>query len=152
MLRTKSFKATDSDGINALLDSYPLAEGANILICASGDVIIPYEDGEPQPAVVQAIELKAQKNKMLRDRELIEHSQEVNKLQIADADSRIAVIRAEIDAATANPVRKEAEERLKVEENKLNQLEMQYRVNESEFARIDSNVEQFDRRVGELSK
>jgi hypothetical protein len=46
MLRVASFKITEADSINRLLDQCRLAAGAHILI-SDGQVCIPYEDGKP---------------------------------------------------------------------------------------------------------
>ena len=44
MIQVKSFKISDSDGINKLLNKYRLASGAHILV-SEGQISVPYEDG-----------------------------------------------------------------------------------------------------------
>ncbi len=44
MLKVKSFKFSDAEGMNALLSEHRMASEAHILV-SNGEICIPYEDG-----------------------------------------------------------------------------------------------------------
>lgn len=152
MLQVKSFPITDADGINALLKEYRLAPEAHILV-SDGHVCIPFEDGEPMNNTQRAAMLKEMKGRHLQERYLIEHSEEVNKLQIADAQEALNAIKAaepKGEGYVKAEVKKEYEEKLKAAENRLSQLQTLSLQNKSEIARININIDVLDATVAGL--
>jgi hypothetical protein len=147
MLRVASFKITDDIGINRLLENYRIAEGAQILI-SDGHVCIPFEDGAPMTNSQRAVMLKEQKNKVIQQIDIIEHSQGVVDLQIADAQSAFDVAEQEWKQATSDK-RLEANKRQK--EDALIAAQNMKLQNEHELTRFKRNIELFDETIASLS-
>jgi hypothetical protein len=105
MLRLKSFKFDQDAEMNALLDTYRLAQGAHVFV-SDGYLIIPYEDGEPKTNVQKIIDVKEQKNIILSQLEIIEHSQDVLVHLKEDATLRVNEARANLAEARTRKDRK----------------------------------------------
>jgi hypothetical protein len=118
MLKVQSFAFSDSDGINELLLKYRLAQGASIFV-SNGEICIPYEDGEPMNDAQKVIAIKEQKNTLLAQGDIVDHSQRVLKFLIKDATVRVDEAQADQDEAIAHllPV---------LSEFKLDQAEEKY--------------------------
>lgn len=156
MLKTKSFNITDSDGVNELLAKYRLAEGATIFV-SNGEIMVPYEDGEPVNNALKIIAIKEDKNKAIHQREIIEHSQLVLDFLISNAKDRVAEEEANLAEAQTKEGKKKyddtksIEERLKGHKSALTQLEQQHQQNAHEIVRYTINCEMYDKKVAELS-
>ena len=95
MIRTKSFQITDHDGINALLDMFSLSPGSNILV-SNGTILLQYDDGEPITDAQKVNKLKIDLNKRQAELEEIEHSDAMTSQSLADHESDLSMIGAEI--------------------------------------------------------
>ena len=157
MLQVKSFDLLDDKGINELLLKYRIAQGASIFI-SDGKICIPIEDGEPQNNAQKIIAVKEQKNTVLAQMDIIEHSQLVLQALRRDATRRVEEAKANLAEAEAKKkgkdkydTTKECAETLKNAERALKDLETQSNQNEVEMVRLQLNCELFDERVAELS-
>jgi len=146
MLRVQSFDIMDSDGMNKLLSHYRLATGAHILV-SEGKVCIPYEDGEPDNKQQQIIIIAEQRNKMLVELSLIEHSQKVMAFMEADAKDRANAAEAEWKGYTSS---KQLEERKNVTAAALVEIQNKIKQNEYEIIRLKKNIEIFEETMKEL--
>lgn len=158
MLLTKSFEITDSDGINELLVNNHLASGAHILV-SDGKVLIPYEDGAPPTTAQRIVELRENQNKLRSEMEIIAHSNHVLAHLVADAEERVNVARAALEAMadkpgekpTANPARKDAQTKLDQTQQALDQLLNQKLMNEHELVRAQMNIDQYEAAIAKLT-
>lgn len=157
MLRLKSFKFDQDVEMNALLDSYRLAQGAHVFV-SEGLLIIPYEDGEPKTNTQKIIDVKEQKNIILEQMGIIEHSQHVLHNLKQDATRRVNEAKADLAEAEGKKggkekfeAVKECTDTLKQAENALKDVENQYRQNLIEIVRLNLNCELFDEKIVELS-
>jgi len=148
MLKVKSFPITDDAGINALLVKCRLATGAHILV-SDGHVCIPYEDGEPDPLALRIVGIREQQNILIKQREIIEHSQAVIKFLMMDCADRLKVAEAN---HMKNKSNKALEAKYQEAEAALNELEAQQRSNKHEIVRFDINLEEFHKQVAALEK
>lgn len=155
MLQVASYKISDADGINALLQKYRLAEGAHILI-SDGQVCIPYNDGEPKSKEQSIVDTKEQINTMLTQIELIEHSNKVLNFLATDANKRVDDAVDEVRKAqeahdalgkkereqkkTADAIN-EANKKVNGAKAGLNELQNQVRMNEHELLRLRINID-----------
>lgn len=157
MLRLKSFKFDQDAEMNELLNTYRLAQGAHILM-SDGLLIIPYEDGEPKTNTQKIIDVKEQKNIILSQLDIIEHSQDVLLNLKEDAVRRVNEAKADIAEAEGKKGKekfdavKECTDTLKQAENALKDVENQYRQNLIEIVRLNLNCELFDEKIVELSE
>lgn len=147
MLRVKSFKISEDAAVNDLLSQYRLAPGAHILV-SEGQIQVPYEDGEPDTVATHIVAIKEQKLTMLKEREIIDHSQRVLGHLMADAENRLNVATAAWNSAKSN---KMLEKRMEEARNAYDQLANQRLSNQHEITRIDINCEVFDKQIAELS-
>lgn len=156
MLRLKSFKFDQEAEMNALLDSYRLAQGAHVFV-SEGLLIIPYEDGEPKTSTQKIIDVKEQKNIILDQMDIIEHSQHVLHNLKQDATRRVNEAKANLAEAEAKngkekyDATKDCAETLKNAERALKDLEGQEVQNKIELVRLQLNIELFDEKIAELS-
>lgn len=156
MLQVKSFKFSDDSGINELLKNYRIAQGASIFV-SNGEICIPYEDGELPTNAQRIISIKEQKNTMLAQKELIEHSQDVLRVLMEDAKARIDEANANLAEAQGKKGKdkydgvKVYEQRVQEAQGAYRQLEDQHRQNELELRRLQRNIDIFDERVQELN-
>jgi len=151
MLRVKSFKIEDSEGINKLLDTNRLAPGAHILL-SGGELCIPYEDGEPETNTQKIVAIKEQKNVIIKEMDIIRHSQKVLSLLINESKARINQYEADLEEAKSKKVNKgDITAKLTAERNSLTQLENQQLQNNAEQTRLTLNLEMFDEQIEELN-
>ncbi len=129
----------DDKGMNALLEVYPLAEGASIFV-SEGKICIPYEDGEPESDALKAIKVKAEVNKMERQIGVIEHSNHVLEVIKADLEAKYATADADFKSAPNN---KQFEAARKELENAMLHNDGQVRQNVAEIERLQLNVKLF---------
>lgn len=146
MLRVKSFKISDDEAMNELLSQYRLAPGAHFLV-TDGQIQVPYEDGEPDTVATHIVAIKEQKLTMLKEREIIDHSQRVLEYLMADAENRLNVATAAWNSAKSN---KMLEKRMNEAQGAYDQLANQRLSNQHEITRININVEVFDKQIAEL--
>lgn len=136
MLKVKSFSIQDDAGINDLLTNFRLAEGAHILV-TDGYVCIPYEDGEAPTKAQLVIETKETINKLGRQIAPMTHSQKVlmdiHTELVAKHDQAEADFKSEPNNKKFEALKKEVWEA-------LTQNESQYRHNEAEIKRIETNI------------
>lgn len=157
MLRLKSFKFDQDVEMNALLDTYRIAQGAHVFV-SDGLLIIPYEDGEPKTNVQKIIDIKEQKNIILSQLDIIEHSQDVLSNLKEDAIRRVNEAKANLAEAEGKKGKekfdavKECTDILKQAENALKDVENQYLQNTIEIVRLNLNCELFDEKIVELSE
>lgn len=121
----------DSDGINALLDQYPLAEGASIFV-SEGKICIPYEDGEPENDAQRIIRNRTEVNKMTRQIELIERSNKEFEIIGADLRNKFDTANADFKSAPNN----------KDFEKKKNEIDSAITYNEGH---IEKNIAEIER-------
>lgn len=149
MLRVKSFAITDDAGINELLTKHRLAKGASILV-SNGHVCIPFEDGQPMNKEQRIVAIGEEKNLHIEQLALLEHSQKVVDLQIADAENRFNVAQ---EAYHSNKVTKD-EKKLEAERNRagdaLTEAKNLNLSNTHEIVRIKRNIELFDEAIAAL--
>lgn len=156
MLRLKSFKFDQDTEMNALLDTYRLAQGAHVFV-SDGFLIIPYEDGEPKTNAQKIIDVKEQKNIILSQLDIIEHSQQVLIHLKEDAIRRVNEAKANLaeaenkDGKEKYDAVKDCEATLKQAENARKDVENQYLQNTIEIVRLNLNCEIFDEEIEELS-
>lgn len=156
MLRLKSFKFDQSEEMNTLLDTYRLAQGAHVFV-SDGLIIIPYEDGEPKTDAQKIIDVKEQKNIILGQMDIIDHSQQVLVHLKEDAVRRVNEAKADLAEAEQNKGKekydavKDCTDILKQAENALRDVENQYKQNTIEMVRLQLNCELFDEKIDELS-
>lgn len=139
MLKTKSFDLMDDVGINALLDQYPLAEGASIFV-SEGKICIPFEDGEPENEAQRTVKVKAEINKMVRQIAVIEHSNSVLAVIKADLETKFATADADYKSAPNN---KRFEADRKELEDAIRHNDAQVRQNVAELERMELNIKLF---------
>lgn len=154
MLRVKSFKIGDADGVNELLNQYPLARGASVFV-TEGELMVPFEDGTALPAAHRAYLLVEQKNDMILKRDLLLHS--MNVLDKSDADLKAEL--AKLEAEEITPGTKEAYDRgaqikkqKKSIEDKIAQNENTKLSDVHELKRLNDNIEVFDIQIKEILK
>lgn len=146
MLRVKSFKITDDIGINKLLDETRLAAGAHILV-SEGYVCIPYEDGQPDTPAQQAVAIKEQRNTVVRELNTVQHSQKVNRLQIADALEQLKFATSAWEKARSNKALEEKKRKAQARVDELNNL---FLMNDTESVRLQRNIAMFDEQLDVL--
>jgi len=139
MLKTKSFDLMDDVGINALLEQYPLAEGASIFV-SEGKICIPYEDGEPENEAQQSVRTMAEINKMVRQIGVIEHSNKVLEVIKKDLEAKFATADADFKSAPNN---KRFEADRKELEDAIRHNDSQIRQNVAELERMELNIKLF---------
>lgn len=155
MLRLKSFKFDQEKEMNELLNNYRLAQGAHVFV-SEGLIIIPYEDGEPKTNIQKIIDVKEQKNIILDQIDIIEHSQQVLTNLKEDAVRRVNEAKANLAEAEKNTGKnkydsvKDCTAILSQAENALKDVENQYQQNVVEIVRLQLNCELFDERIVEL--
>lgn len=150
MLIIKCFKFNQEKEMNEALQKYSLASGMHIMT-SNGEIIIPFEDGKPKPNAVVAVELAESNNTLQAQRDIIVHSEEVNAFQLNEIKEKIDVLRADIENATANPVRKALEKRRDMLQGNYDAIMQQMRENKHELARIDKNIELNNEKIDALT-
>lgn len=156
MLKTQSFKMSDCKGMNALLDRYPLAQGMHILV-SNGEVIIPFQDGEPETLACRVTTIKEQINSLLVQKELIEQTRMYLKRSTAEKRTRLDELQSNIAEAENTKNSKGKTQTIKemkdveaVAINALKQETNQLLMNDREIERLDLNIEVLTERIKEL--
>jgi len=158
MFRVKSFKLSDDKGANELTSKYPLAQGASILV-SNGEMVLPYEDCEPEPNEVIVARIKEQKNRhdaQLRD---LTHSQMVLERAIKHDEEVMEQISADLAEADKQPNKKGKSDaisylksRLDAVKNMLSQRRSQHLLNHAEITRININIDVFNETIAKYEK
>lgn len=146
MLRVKSFDITDDIGVNKLLESNRLGQNMHILV-SDGKIMVPYEDGEPKPKAVQAVDIKEDRHKLAEQVGIIEHSQGVLRDLMAGKDKEIDLAEQEPGGAKLTT---EQRKRIDLLKSQKASLGSQYHMNASEIGRLDENIERFDSQLKKL--
>lgn len=153
MLKVKSFSIEDDKGVNDLLTTYRLASDAHILV-SDGKICVPYEDGTEANNAQKRIAVAEQKNIMLREYDILTHSQKVMELQIKGMKSRLE----ELEVQEITPDSKDTYEKskeIKYEkkriEDMINQAESVVKSNKGEIARMENNFKVFDETIASLN-
>lgn len=157
MLTLKSFNFDQETEMNEVLQKGRLAAGSHVFV-SDGKIIIPIEDGEPMNVAQKIVAKKEQKNVVLEQMVILRHSQNVLDFLIENAKPRVDEARADLAEAQKATGKgkfetiKRAEQKLKAAENAVTDLENQQRMNAMELARLQINIEFFDKDIAELSK
>lgn len=156
MLRTKSFTITDSDGINALLDRYPLAKGMHILV-SNGHIIIPFENGEPANKDQRIAAINEQINILSDQKEIVVQSQMALESIIEDRTAQLNELNANIEEMEKQPNTKGKTKALtrmkdvaKMAEDALDQDGRQFAMNANEVRRLDINIQKLRDRITQI--
>lgn len=156
MLRVKSFAITDDEGINKLLDTNRIGKGIGILV-SNGNICIGYEDGQPETKEQRIAAIGEQKNTMQNELDIIEHSQSVLDLLIADCQDRVNVAQANVNTLEKSETyvkaddKKAAADKLAEAQGAYDQLDNQRRMNAAEITRTNINLAKFDEQIAKLS-
>lgn len=146
MLKVKSFKLTDDEGINELLLNYRLAKGASFFM-SEGMICIPFEDGEPDNAKQQIIDAKEMINEMQKQIEVITHSNKVVDIMSGQLKEKLAI--AEVDFKMS-PNNKSFEKLKKDLENQILENESSIRQNTYEIDRLKMNIKLYQEAIDKL--
>lgn len=154
MLKVASFPITNADGINTLLTSFRLAEGAHILV-SDGNVCIPYEDGLPPNKEQKTIAMREQQNKFNAQIADIEHSNKVLNGLIDEAKNRLETANADLEQAKTYKMKQHETapivKRIDATKSVIEQLESTLRQNEHELIRLRLNCKVYDEKIEELN-
>jgi hypothetical protein len=143
----------DSEGINKLLQENRLAAGAHIF-SSNGEVLVPYEDGEPMSKTIRLIGLKEDRETQVNILEPIIQSEEVNKSYIEEIEGKIKEMESKLVTA---PKKKKDYDQNKVIEPEIKRLknvlaqtqDISIR-NQAELHRINLNIKIYNKRIKEL--
>lgn len=156
MLRTQSFKIEDSEGINVLLDKYPLAKGMHILV-SNGHLVIPYEDGKPANNSQRICLIGEQINILSDQKEIIIQSQMSLSSIIEDRTNQLNELSANLAEVENQPNSKGKTAKIKSMEGveKMAQAALdedgkRYAMNENELRRLDINIAKLQERITQL--
>lgn len=157
MLKVKSFTFDQEKEMNEFLANNLLAKGASVFV-SDGKIIFPVEDGEAKSKEQMIFSIQEQKNTILDQLEIVNHSQRVLERLMTDAKPRIDEAKANLAEAASQKRRDRDNNKIKLYEQKssvasnaLEQLETQHFQNSMEVARLTLNIELFDERIKELS-
>jgi len=156
MLRVHSFNIADYKEVNALLATYPLAKGMHILV-SDGHVMIPFEDGDPEPLSVRIATIKEQINDLAAKKEIIVQSQMVLEALLETKRGHFNELKANIAEADTKPnakgkaqvlkemraVEAQASKAIFEEENRV-------LLNKKEIERMDINIAMLNKRIEEI--
>lgn len=146
MLKIAQFTITEEVLINSLLNRFRLASGAHIIV-SDGQILIPYEDGEPENSQQKICAIKENKNTMFRELAILEHSQKVNVIQIADAKEAFDVADAKYRKKTNDKALEKAQHRAR---GRLDELFNADLMNQHEITRLRINLQCYDDQIAEL--
>ena len=160
MLQTKSFKFSDDAGINELLKEFRLAPGASIMV-SNGELIVPYEDGQPMTQSQRNVHQMAQINEATDQQDTIRHSNAVVDSMIEDmltkrstAEADLAEAEAEVTIATNSAMKKKAQAgaaklRALILElgNQVDENRKVLRSNNYEIQRLQLNIDLFRKAI-----
>ena len=123
MLKVKSFKFSDADGMNDLLSKYRLASGASIMV-SNGELVIPYEDGQAPTKGNLISQLAELRNNHVMELELAKQSLAYNS----------AMLKKYVD-----------------KKSKFEQFTNMAEMNKHEIERLETNIAIFEGRIKELT-
>lgn len=152
MLKVKSFKMSDDEGINALLDEYRLATGAHILI-SNGELVVPYEDGEPINENQRKITIKENINTTLSKIDVIIHTQSVLKIQEQGIQDEIKKLDEQIvfpDGKKHYEQKKELSKLKQRLESTLDQTRNMIIQNQAELTRLRTEIAVYEEVLSKL--
>lgn len=142
MLKVKSFKIEDDKGQNELLEKYRLAQGG--LTVSNGWICVPYDDGEPEDRHHTALMFKELCNKKLAEKQMALFEQKIVYKQEIEFKQELADLK-EKESNVSNGKGKYEEdkklkERIKVMENKVQDVETQINISKGKLSLIDSEI------------
>lgn len=150
MLKVKSFKITDDVGMNELLSKYRIAKNAQILV-SEGNILVPYEDGEPLSNNGLKNLYLEMRNDMLLQKNVLEQSMTGLRLQVSKMNLEIVDIKGKIDATADSTAVREFKKSIDVIENKIKQAQQTIDMNMHEYNRLTTNIEAIDNSVQSVS-
>lgn len=120
---------------------------------SNGDIVIPYENGEPMNDAQKIVMNKEEREKLHSQRDIVEHSQEVLRSQMKDIEEQITELETEIAAPTDKKAYNEVKEK-KAElthlKNVQAQKESNHLQNQAEIARMNVELGIYDDRIADL--
>lgn len=157
MLKVQSFKITDDTEVNNLLKTFPLAKGMHILV-SEGHVMIPFEDGSPEPLSVRIATVQEQINTIEAQKEIIVQSQMTAKALLENKKAHYNELLANIAEAEAKPNAKGKSDTIKnmkdVEKQASKAIfedESKIMLNDKEIERMNVNIAMLNKRIEEIS-
>lgn len=153
MLKVKSFAITDSDGVNELLTSYRLAQGAQILV-SNGFILIPYDDGTEATASQRIAFFSEAKNELLKKVDVIQHDISVLSVFIPQKSERIKGLENDFEEAKKNKdnkVTSKLNPLIAAEKSQLAGLEQVKFSNETEVRRMTVDIQVYDDMINMLT-
>lgn len=158
MLKVASFEITSDKAINELLSKYRLAPGAHILV-SNGQVLIPYEDGEPETKEIKIVSQKELMYGVERQLSVVEHAQKCVEAEIADLKSDVDLARVKLasnesteDKKQRHDTKRDLTAKLDYLEKKLREKEAQRILNNMEIARLNINISAYEAIIEGLEK
>lgn len=155
MLKVQSFKFSDSEGINALLSQYRLAQGASIFV-SNGEICIPYEDGEALNNSQKIIAIKEKVNGLKQSIDIIEHTLMVDRGLLEKVTERMNEVKADLAEAEGTKGKnkydtsKELNKRISDLEQGVQEVKNRIMTNEQEILRMETEIEIYEEEIGEL--
>lgn len=160
MLKVKSFKFSQENEINEFMHTHILYGKANLIVSSgTGEVLIPYEDGNAptkEQIIAKIVEDINKENEKLG---IIIHGQEVieftlNAIEAQIKTHRDAIIPEDVVKANKSFIAKEVYDSNKMHQSEIKRLEnvfeqnsKTYHINQAEVTRIVNEVEVYQRRI-----
>jgi len=161
MLQYKSFKISDSEGMNNLLKKYLLAGGVSVLV-SEGQVTIPYNDGKEFNNDQKLSLLQGQKEEEIQKFEAMNFEFRVLEKQIKGAETQLAQKENELELFKKNRKEKNTKETYieeKTLENEvkrlkdvISQLTSANTKTQAEMTRLTLGIEVYDELIAEITK
>jgi chromosome segregation ATPase len=145
MIKYQSFKLSDSDGINKLLSKNVIPNGQPVF-SNNGEILIPYENGEPLNTEQKIVDHRENINKKLQELDIIIFVQNKFTMQIAKIDDQLEKLNEELEAITGTSkddydAKKVLNDKIANLENARKQKDTQMKVNEPEITDILDEIE-----------
>ena len=150
MLKVKSFKITDDVGMNELLSKYRIAKNAQILV-SEGNILVPYEDGEPLSSNGLKNLYLEMRNDMLLQKNVLEQSMTGLRLQVSKMNIEVMDIKSKMNDTADSTAVREFKKSIDVIENKIKQAQQTIDMNMHEHNRLTTNIEAIDNSVQSVS-
>lgn len=150
MLKVKSFKITDDVGMNELLSKYRIAKNAQILV-SEGNILVPYEDGEPLSSNGLKNLYLEMRNDMLLQKNVLEQSMTGLRLQVSKMNIEVMDIKSKMNDTADSTAVREFKKSIDVIENKIKQAQQTIDMNMHEYNRLTTNIEAIDNSVQSVS-
>ena len=155
MLQYQTFKLSDYEGINELLENYLLAGGVAIGI-SNGEMCIPYNDGRPMNTGQKIIDLKGQLDETKHKQETILFGTKVNEKQLDGASKQLNEMEANLEELKGDKGKEVYTKKTKLEEiikrlkGTVDQMQIIDMTNKSELTRMDIEMEVLEGMIKEI--